>query len=233
MVADKNPISAETLDARNNNNNNDDNNNDINKNNNNQISSGKMSDNQKNNDDDIDNDSNDNDDNSNNKSNKNNKINNHTSTDGISEIQGLKDRYDENISVLQSELTVAKERLKYLSINPTTYFPMPPLPDVRTVEIELLKLQYQKETENQKQIDREKWQTQIEERYERDRRIEKERRDYEDEKDNLRRRLKEEELKVSKLSSHNIHLQNQIDGPKTPQMAQFMVITSITFCFYL
>ena len=83
---------------------------------------------------------------------------------------------------------------------------------------------FHKKSENQKQIDREKWQIHVEERYERDRKDEKEKREYQDQKDDLRRRLKEEELKVEKLSSMTISLQNQLDGPKTPQMAQFMVI---------
>ena len=145
---------------------------------------------------------------------------------GISEIQNLKNQYDVKLLTLQLELNSTNERLRTLSMSPTALQAPPPpfIHDVRTAEIELLKLQYQKESENQKQIDREKWQKHVEERYERDRKDEKEKREYHDQKDDLRRRLKEEELKVEKLSSMTISLQNQLDGPKTPQMAQFMVI---------
>ena len=229
--------------SSNNNNNNDNNNSNNNSNNNRNNNINNKSNNNNNNSNNNHNNNNINDNNNNNinddqniekkKSNDNYNIN-HTNQDkketnqGNSvenrEIQNLKNQYDVKLLTLQLELNSTNERLKALTINPTNLQVSPFIHDVRTAEIELLKLQFHKESENQKQIDREKWQTHVEERYERDRKDEKEKREYQDQKDDLRRRLKEEELKVEKLSSMTISLQNQLDGPKTPQMAQFMVI---------
>ena len=153
---------------------------------------------------------------------------------GISEIQGLKIHYERQLSALQSELRTTNEQLSALraSVSPTSLSPdfsvnKVNLEQLRTAETELIKLQFMKESEQKLQNEREKWRGQQDENNENEKkneqRKERERQEDKDRRDELKGRLRDEETKVSQLSSEVLRLQARLEGPKTPQMSQFMV----------
>ena len=158
------------------------------------------------------------------------------------EIQTLLQKHEKETTSLRLELLQANEKIKQISVNPTSYSQSTASQEqLRAAEIELMKLQIMEKFESQKQIDRDRERSlgerenksDRENKSERDRdmdrerdkdqRAESEKKEYFDLNNLMRKRLKEEEDKVSQLSSENMLLQSQLSAPKTPQMAQFMV----------
>lgn len=145
------------------------------------------------------------------------------------DLVSIKNEYENRLYLVQSELLQTSEELKKarlsVSIPPPSLPPNPPygtssgigdFERLKEAEIELVKLQVMREGEKKLEVERQGW---IDQR-------QKHKDLWDGEKQGMLRRLQDEENRASMLTSEVMQLQMQLNGPKTPQMTQFLAMES-------